>query len=149
MRTIAIFSLCLLLSPAMFAMTCMRPEPAALFAKADYIFEATVELRQKVDAPSAPTVCWTGGELCGPKVATLRVGRVWKGEPGEEVTIQSEDGCYCLGTYFIVGNRYIVFATRAAAEAYDMDDMGACATELVANAEKRGFIETLDALVAR
>jgi hypothetical protein len=149
MRTIAIFSVCLLLSPVTFATMCTRPEPAALFARADFIFEATVEMRQKekVDVPDG--MCWTEGERCGPKVATLRVGRVWKGDPDQHVTIRSIDGCYCLGTYLFVGDRYLVFATRAAGDTYDMDDMGACATELLANAEKRGFIETLNALAAR
>jgi hypothetical protein len=56
------------------------------------------------------------------------------------VTVRSIDGCYCLGTYFSLGDRYIVFATRAAGAAHDMDDMGACATELFANAV-RGDIE--------
>jgi hypothetical protein len=149
MRTIAVF-ICLLLAPVTFAMTtCIRPEPAALFAKADFIFEATVELRQKETGNVSDGTCWTEGERCGPKVATLRVGRVWKGEPGQRVTIRSIDGCYCLGTYFSVGDRYVVFATRAAGDAYDMNDMGACATDWLANAEKRGFVDTLDALAAR
>jgi hypothetical protein len=149
MRTIAIFSVCLLLSPVTFATTCIRPEPAALFAKADFIFEAIVETRQKEQGGVPAGVCWTEGDRCGPKVATLRVGRVWKGELGEHVTIRSIDGCYCLGTYLFVGDRYVVFATRAPGDTYDMDDMGGCATELMANAEKRGFIETLNALAAR
>jgi hypothetical protein len=149
MRAIGIVSLCLLLSPVTFAMTCVRPDPAELFAKADFIFEATVERRQKVDPPPGPSVCWTEGERCGPKVATLQVGRVWKGNPGRVVTVRSIDGCYCLGTYFSLGDRYIVFATRAAGDAHDMDDMGACATELLANAEQRGFVETLNGLQAR
>ena len=150
MRTIGISFLCLLLSPATFAMTCRRPEPAALFAKADFIFEATVETRLKeYFEPAGPSICWTEGERCGPKIATLRVGRVWKGEPDQRVTIRSIDGCYCLGTYLLVGERYVVFGTRAAGDTYDMDDMGACATELVRLAEERGFIKTLDALAAR
>ena len=150
MRTIAIVFVGLLLSPVTFAMTCTRPEPAALFAQADFIFEATVETRQKekVDA-TVPSMCWTAGERCGPKVATLRVGRVWKGDPGQQVTIRSIDGCYCLGTYLFVGDRYVVFATRAAGATHDMDDMGACATEPFGIAEKRGFIETLNALAGR
>lgn len=151
MRTIGLITMCLLVSPSMLAMTCMRPEPAALIAKADYIFEATVVARQKIDEPAAqpPSICWTEGERCGPKIATLRVGRVWKGDPGQDVTIRSIDGCYCLGTYLFVGDRYIVFATRAAGDAYDMDDMGACATEPWTSAEERGFIETVNTLVAR
>src|SRR5687768_7719634 len=127
MRTITIFCVCLLVAPVMFAATCIRPEAAVLFAKADFIFEATVEMRQKetVDVPDG--VCSTDGERCGPKVATLRVGRIWKGEPDQRVTIRSIDGCNCLGTYFLVGDRYLVFGTRATRDAYDMDDMGACA----------------------
>jgi hypothetical protein len=148
MRRIGLVSLCLLLSPVTFAMTCIRPEAADVFAKADFVFEATVQMREKIDAPEGPSVCWTEGERCGPKIATLRVERVWKGEPGQHVTIRSIDGCYCLGTYFSLGDRYIVFATRATGESYDMDDMGACATELLANAERRGFVETLNALRA-
>ena len=149
-RTVAIAVICLLLSPVTFAMTCTRPEVAALFAKADFIFEATVETRQKekVDSP-VQGVCWTEGERCGPKVATLRVGRVWKGEPGQNVTMRSIDGCYCLGTYLFVGTRYLVFATRATAAGHDVDDMGACATEIFDQAEKRGVTETLNALVTR
>jgi hypothetical protein len=150
MRIVAVFAVSFLLAPVTFATTCMRPEPAALFARADFIFEATVEARQKekVD-PAGPTVCWTEGERCGPKVATLRVGRVWKGEPGPRVTMRSIDACYCLGTYLLAGERYVVFATRAAVDAYDMDDMGACATELLNLADKRGFIRELDALAAK
>jgi hypothetical protein len=151
-RTIGIVAIALVLSPSTFAMMCFRPEPAVLIAKADYIFEATVVARQKIDEPAAaaaPSICWREGERCGPKIATLRVGRVWKGDPGPDVTIRSIDGCYCLGTYLFVGDRYIVFATRAAGDAYDMDDMGACATESLASAEKRGFIETVQALLAR
>jgi hypothetical protein len=151
MRAAVIAFVCLVLCPVTFATTCTRPEPAALFAKADVIFEATVETRQKekVAEPAEPSVCWTEGDKCGPKIATLVVGRVWKGQPGRRVTLRSIDGCYCLGTYLVVGDRYVVFATRAAGDAYDMDDMGGCATELVVNAEKRGFIETLNALSAR
>jgi len=151
MRAIAVFVVCLLLSPATFAMTCIRLAPAALFAKADFIFEATVEMRQKekVDPAAGPGTCWTEGQRCGPKVATLRVGGVWKGKPGERVTIRSIDGCYCLGTYLFVGDRYVVFATRSTGDTYDMDDMGACATEMFSSAEKRGFIDSLNALAAR
>jgi hypothetical protein len=151
MRLLASVIACVLLAPGAFATTCIRPEPATLFAKADFIFEGTVETRRKepVDAAAGSSVCWTQGARCGPKVATLRVGRVWKGAPGQQVTIRSIDACYCLGTYFSVGDRYVVFAARAAGDAHDMDDMGGCATESLANAEKRGFIETLDALAAR
>jgi hypothetical protein len=63
--------------------------------------------------------------------------------------MRSIDTCYCLGTYLLAGERYVVFATRAAVGAYDMDDMGACATELLNLADKRGFIRELDALAAK
>ena len=45
-----------------------------------------------------------------------------------------------------VGDGYVVFVTRAAGDAHDMDDMGRCATESWVSAEKRRFIETSNAL---
>ena len=148
MRAVLILALLMGFAPVTSAMTCVRPPLEQLFARADFVFEATVETRHKLDVPPDP-ICWTAGDRCGPKIATLRVQRVWKGQPGEQTAIRSGDACYCLGTYLMPGERYVIFAIRASGGGSEMTDMGACATEGLGTARQRGVIEALTALAAR
>jgi hypothetical protein len=64
------------------------------------------------------------------------LGKIWKGEfPSSNTSIYSEDGCYCLGTYFNVGEKYLVFGKKSTDKGYEILDMGACATELIGNVQ--------------
>ena len=117
------------------AMQCIQEPVETYYKNADFVFEATVVGRTKVSGEDNG-ICWSKGESCGPKVADVKVGRAWKGEfLSANTSIYSEDGCYCLGTYFNVGEKYLVFGKKSAEKEYEILDMGACATELMTNVD--------------
>lgn len=120
---------CFCFSPASMAMTCIADEIPARYNQADFVFEATVTKRQKLDEP-VDELCPAAGETCGAKIVTVNIGEVWKGQfAADETTIYSEDACNCLGTFFPVGARYIVFGKKSDQQQYQVRDMGACRTE--------------------
>lgn len=83
-------------------------------------------------------ICWSEGETCGPKIADVSVGKIWKGKlPSSNTSIYSKDGCYCLGTYFNVGEKYLVFGNKSSQKEFEILDMGACATELISGVNPR------------
>ena len=111
------------------AMTCMTEKVKKRFKEADFVFVAAVTAREKLNEES-DGICWSEGESCGAKIATVEVGEIWKGEfKSGEASIYSEDGCYCLGTYFPIGSKYVVFGKKSDSTQYDIRDMGACWTE--------------------
>lgn len=130
------------------AMQCM-PEPVEkYYKKADFVFEATVVARTKI-SDEGNGICWSEGESCGSKIANVTLGRIWKGKfPSGSTSIYSGDGCYCLGTYFNVGEKYLVFGKKSTEKSYEVLDMAGCATELVDNVEAR-TLKKLDKLSKR
>ena len=135
----------LIISAAVHGMTCAPEATEKLFSKADFIFAGKVVERQKLrEQPGG--LCWMDGDKCGAKIATMKVGKVWKGTPGERITVYSEDACYCLGTYFDVGKKYLVFGVNSQDDAYSVKDLGACATDLYRYAKREKRIKELNKL---
>jgi hypothetical protein len=96
------------------AMTCVTQELKKRYRAADYVFVATVKERVKLEEEKDDGICWAKGESCGSKIATVNIGEVWKGEfETDTATVYSMDGCYCLGTYFEIGKKYIVFGNKS------------------------------------
>lgn len=109
-------SLVMLVSPAL-AMQCMPRPLEENFKAADIIFVGKVEQRQAVESSEPDGICWKQSEkqpLCGSKVATFAISKLWKGTLPDthSVKVFSNDGCYCLGSYFETGKEYLVFANH-------------------------------------
>ena len=101
---------------------------AKRWQSAEYVFSGTVTHHEK-HAELSGKWCETEGPSCGAKLATLEVDKVWKGTiPKHMVNVFSEDACYCLGTYFKTGTRYIVFGTPVSTQNDLINDLGACHT---------------------
>jgi len=129
MRKLLIVIFCFCFSRSSIAMTCIADEISARYNQADFVFEATVTKRQKLEEP-VNGICPARGTTCGAKIATVNIGEVWKGQfAAGETTIYSEDACNCLGTFFPVGAKYIVFGKKSDQQQYQVRDMGACWTE--------------------
>lgn len=141
MKNLLLILLVLSFSQSSIAMTCMTEKVTKKFKKADFVFEAKVKSRLKLDQET-DGICWAEGESCGSKIATVEIGEVWKGKfDSLETTVYSEDGCYCLGTYLPVGSRYVVFGKKSDSGQYEVSDMGACWTEPYEHVEKKTFKE--------
>ncbi len=109
------------------ASQCVIQDMDSLYKKADFVFEGEVISREKI-SDNENKICWDKGENCGSKIATLSVGEVWKGGLKDSTSVLSVDACYCLGTYFKVAEKKIVFAVKSDDSRFDMKDLGACAT---------------------
>ncbi len=108
-------------------MQCAERPFEAQIAQAEVIFLGKIEARTRVK--SKPGRCWdfsTDKPSCGSKVAMFTVERAWKGSPATHVDVVSEDGCYCLGSYFEVGDHYLVFARRHAGIEADLRANNIC-----------------------
>ena len=81
---------------------------------AEVVFVGTVAGRSFLEGVESKGRCWTqkNGPECGPKVAHLKVEKIWKGTVGKNAVVYSEDGCYCTGSYLKPGQTYIIFAAR-------------------------------------
>lgn len=143
-----LFAVLMMFVEMSFAMQCIPESVEKYYKKADFVFEATVVERNKI-ADEGKGICWSEGETCGPKIANVKVERTWKGDfPSSNTSLYSEDGCYCLGTYLLVGERYLVFGKKSSQKEFEVLDMGACATELIGNVEPKR-LKKLDKLSER
>ena len=52
------------------------------------------------------------GAPCGPKIVTLKVDKVWKGDVGSETKVFAGDGCAGRGGHFRERTHYLVVARR-------------------------------------
>lgn len=139
MKKVISIAALLVCSEVSMAMQCIPEDVEDYYAAADFVFEATVVDRVKI-AEESNGICWTEGDKCGAKIATVKVGNAWKGEfKTNETSIYSEDGCYCLGTYFNIGEKYLVFGNRSGEKEYEIRDMAGCATELFKNVEPKSL----------
>jgi hypothetical protein len=102
--TVGLFALLILVLPIgsgdSRAMQCARQPLNEVFDEADAIFAGRISAVHFLPEPSSPGLCWYDGVKCGEKIATVEVGRTWKGEVEKTAYVYSEDACYCLGTYF-------------------------------------------------
>lgn len=147
-KNLVLFVALMIFGDTSLAMQCIRESVEKYYKIADFVFEATVVERTKI-ADQGNGICWSEGEICGPKIAGVKVERTWKGTfPSGNTSIYSEDGCYCLGTYFNVGEKYLVFGKKSSQKEFEVLDMGACATELIANVEPKP-LKKLDKLSER
>ena len=134
--------LILLLSVDVSAMTCLRQEVNELLKSSDYIFTGKVTSRVKVNSEPSE-FCWEEGESCGTKIATFEIFDVLKGNISSGIRIQSQDACYCLGTYFHSGEHYLVFANNSEGSSV-LEDVGGCATEELGAAISEGVLVELN-----
>jgi hypothetical protein len=96
------------------ASTCSPDSPEDIARRAEIAFIGTVDQVGRSDyRPSGR--CWDSSWFkpeCGGKHVTFTVREVLRGEIGDTVSVQSQDGCYCLGPYWTTGADYLVVARR-------------------------------------
>ncbi len=139
-----IISLVFLLSSGSFAMECVASKLKDKFESADFVFMGTVVQREKIQ-DNGNGICWNKGELCGPKVATLAVEEIWKGNMAlKDVRVYSEDACYCVGTYYELDQRYIVYGNAVDSENFEIHGMGACYSEIFDDKYSKKTIKKLN-----
>jgi len=103
--------LALLFAHPAFASSCVSRSAEENFRAADVVFLGKIVGRKPVTLESSK--CWPASAekpACGGKLATFEVQKTWKGAAGPQISVQSEDACLCLGSYFTEGKEYIVFA---------------------------------------
>lgn len=96
-----------------YAMECVPKEFEEIFNKADVIFKGKVIKRDSFNMDEDELICWKHSKespKCGEKIAMFEVTKTWKGDVGDNPSVYASDACYCLGSYFITGEEYIVFA---------------------------------------
>ncbi len=54
--------------------------------------------------------------LCGSKIATFKISKVWKGGTKKNLDVFSGDGCLSLGSIFEEGKDYLVYAYPKSSE---------------------------------
>ncbi len=111
-RVITILLFCAPIAERAMASTCEPMSPANAAEHAEVAFVGTV-LQVDRDPYRPRHLCWdeSHGSHCGGKRVTFAVEEVLRGELGEKVELVSEDACYCLGSYWDVGDAYLVIAS--------------------------------------
>ncbi|MDR7296475.1 hypothetical protein J2X16_001814 [Pelomonas aquatica] len=102
----------ILLASQASASQCKMKSPEEISKETEIAFVGTVTLiEESTYKPS--NLCWERSEKapqCGGKLVTLKVSENLRGELGSSATVVSEDGCYCLGSYWKVGSSYLIVA---------------------------------------
>lgn len=96
------------------ASQCAMKSPEKIAESAQIAFIGTVvSVRESQYKPS--NSCWGRSEeapQCGGKLVTIQVTERLLGRVPSRTEVISEDGCYCLGSYWKVGTTYLVVASR-------------------------------------
>jgi hypothetical protein len=99
-----------------YAMMCEKQSIDEVISQAEAVFSGRVQsVRFVPRAIIGQSMCWEHrpeAPECGAKVATVAVHRIWKGELRREVSVYSEDACYCLGAYFRAGEEMLFVVRR-------------------------------------
>lgn len=137
---------CILASSNVNAMQCAEQPFEIMVDKARAIFVGEVVARKRIK--SQPGRCWQSSSEtsnCGSKVATFKVERIWKGSISENAKVFSEDACYCLGSYFEVGDKYLVFARQHSGLEADFKTNNIClGTRSLSNSTSQQLIKQLN-----
>ena len=93
-------------------MECSPLSPKEINATAGVAFVGKVQ--DVAESKYKPiSLCWDNSSEspgCGGKLVTFTVTEVLRGTVPPTVSVISEDGCYCLGQYWSVGQSYLVIA---------------------------------------
>ena len=111
-RVVTTLFFCTIIVQPAVASTCARLPPAEVANQAEVAFVGTV-LEAERDSYRPRRTCWgaSRGPKCGGKRVTFAVVEVLRGDVDDRVELLSEDACYCLGSYWEVGDAYLVIAT--------------------------------------
>lgn len=117
-RVITTLFFCACISQSAIASSCAPMPPAKVAAQAEVAFVGTV-LRVERDSYRPRRSCWgaSRGPNCGGKRVTFAVVEVLRGDLSERIELVSEDACYCLGSYWDVGDAYLVIASTEGEDA--------------------------------
>lgn len=130
----------LLFSYASHGSTCSPVSLKQKIEDSDYVFSGRVIDRKKDQSNKYSA---EDHESCGPKTARFQVYTSWKGEAKSGVEVYSTDACDWLGTYFDVGEDYLVFA-EIDKNTNKVVDLSGCYTELLIAGLKNKSISKLD-----
>ena len=134
------------------AMECEKQPFDRMDQKATVIFSGTVSKRVSVDGGAAACDKRSAEKPdCGAKVATFKVNKVWKGKPSRMLKVFSEDACSCLGSYFKIGDEYLVFAVPPTPERpgiYNANNV-CYGTQLISDPAAQEIVERLNAKYSR
>jgi len=100
---------CLLLFSAYnaYACSCAQTSLEDRIANSQVIFSGTVN-----------EVTGASGGRCGPKTATIKVNKTWKGDLPDTVEMPMSDGCVGCGMYLSNGATYLIYGTMKDGKAY-------------------------------
>lgn len=130
----------LLFSYASHGSTCSPPSLTQKIEDSDYVFSGRV-IERKKDLSSKHYA--EDHESCGPKNAKFQVYTSWKGGAETGIEVYSTDACDWLGTYFDLGEDYLVFA-EIDKENNRIVDISGCYTELLIRGLKNKSVSKLD-----
>jgi len=88
------------------ASTCLPATFDEAFEEANIIFSGTADKVSYLDKPDN----YADNALCGSKIVTFKISKVWKGDLQEKIDVFAADGCLMLGSYFEEGEDYLVYA---------------------------------------
>jgi hypothetical protein len=110
-RFVTSLFLCICIAKSAIASTCAPMSPAETAEHAEVAFVGTVVEADR-DSYRPRDLCWdeSHGAECGGKRVIFAVAEVLRGDVGERLEVVSEDACYCLGSYWEVGDAYLVIA---------------------------------------
>ncbi|WP_395792843.1 hypothetical protein [Aquimonas sp.] len=143
-RVITILLFCAPIAERAMASTCepMSPTNAAEHAKVAFV--GTV-LQVDRDPYRPRHLCWdeSHGSHCGGKRVTFAVVEALRGDVDERVELVSEDACYCLGSYWDVGDSYLVIARLEGEEASERLVAGDVCTGTGKLDQRENYLEAL------
>lgn len=126
----SVFLFLLLVSSVARTETCRDPGFSNKYKEADVIFAGEVISREKDLTDEEYS---NDHESCGGKTANLKVMHSWKGSLQATQKVYSWDGCGSLGSYFEIGEHYLVFAKIDKTTPDVLSDIGGCYTDSLAN----------------
>ncbi len=113
--TLSLIVLFLSISTNAYAMQCVPKKFDEIVQQSDLVFTGKVIKRDAFNE-DVDSFCWkysSDNPSCGSKVAVFEINKVWKGDVQKStVSVYSGDACYCVGSYFNLGEEYIVFANK-------------------------------------
>ena len=126
----SLFVFLLLASSIAHTETCDDPGFSNKYKQADVIFAGEVIDREK---DLTDKLYANDHQSCGGKTASFKVMHSWKGSIQATQKVYSWDGCDSLGSYFMIGEHYLVFATIDEDNPNVLSDIGGCYTDSLAN----------------
>lgn len=116
----------------------------------DAIFTGTITDVRHMRFPGPAKVCsrWPESRSCQAAIATVTVGKTWKGHPAETTTIYSHGGRIDYGRVFKVGKRMLFMLVRDTGETEAEYIPFFCGDTMPEeDARKAGILDELDTLL--